>query len=134
MVLHQDYIRFHRIMVSNKQKEGEHIRNIGLLDGVTKQGIVVNRISPGMTRGPSHEIKRDRMKYTCDRKGIRPMTKQLLSEPDGYALLKKMGVPVPDHGVATDRRSAEELATRLGFPVVMKILSPQVVHKTDAGG
>ncbi|HVP93599.1 MAG TPA: acetate--CoA ligase family protein [Methanoregulaceae archaeon] len=62
------------------------------------------------------------------------MTKQLLSEPDGYALLNEMGVPVPEYKVVTNRKSAEELALTMGFPLVMKILSPQVVHKSDAGG
>jgi acetyl coenzyme A synthetase (ADP forming)-like protein len=62
------------------------------------------------------------------------MTKQLLSEPDGYALLHTMGVPVPEYGTAVDRKSAEDLAARMGFPLVMKILSSDVVHKSDVGG
>jgi acetyl coenzyme A synthetase (ADP forming)-like protein len=62
------------------------------------------------------------------------MTKKLLPLPDGYALLKTMGVPVPDHGMAVDRKTAEDLATQIGFPLVMKIVSPGVVHKSDVGG
>jgi acetyl coenzyme A synthetase (ADP forming)-like protein len=62
------------------------------------------------------------------------MVKRLLSEPEGYALLRNAGVPVPDYAVAKDRMTAEDLASKVGFPLVMKVLSPQVIHKTDAGG
>ncbi|HTY16042.1 MAG TPA: acetate--CoA ligase family protein [Methanoregulaceae archaeon] len=62
------------------------------------------------------------------------MTNKLLPLPDGYALLKTMGVPVPDHGMTADRKSAEDIAERIGFPLVMKIVSPGVVHKADVGG
>jgi len=62
------------------------------------------------------------------------MEKRLLSEPEGYEFLKKAGVPVPEYAVAKNRAMAEEYAQVTGFPLVMKILSPQVIHKTDAGG
>jgi acetyl coenzyme A synthetase (ADP forming)-like protein len=62
------------------------------------------------------------------------MANKLLPLPDGYALLKTMGVPVPDHGLAVDRNSAEDLAAQMGFSLVMKIVSPGVVHKSDIGG
>jgi acetyl coenzyme A synthetase (ADP forming)-like protein len=62
------------------------------------------------------------------------MTRRLLSEPEGYDLLSSMGIPVPGYAIATDRKSAEDLAARMGFPLVMKILSPEVAHKSDVGG
>ncbi|MDD1660773.1 MAG: acetate--CoA ligase family protein [Methanomicrobiales archaeon] len=58
----------------------------------------------------------------------------LLTEPDAYALLEQHGIPVPPHGVARSPQDAAAIASRIGFPVVMKVISPQVVHKSDAGG
>ncbi|MDD1657228.1 MAG: acetate--CoA ligase family protein [Methanomicrobiales archaeon] len=61
-------------------------------------------------------------------------TKILLTEPDAYALLAQHGIPVPPHDVAQSEEDAAAIAIRIGFPVVMKVISPQVVHKSDAGG
>lgn len=62
------------------------------------------------------------------------MTKQLISEAEGYELLKKAGVPVPAYAIAHSADEAVSCAEKIGFPVVLKIISPQVVHKSDAGG
>ena len=62
------------------------------------------------------------------------MSRTLLSEAEGYELLKRYGVPVPRYAVVTSAGEAGEKAAGIGFPLVAKILSPQVVHKSDAGG
>ena len=62
------------------------------------------------------------------------MTRRMLSESEGYDLLREYGVPVPNYEHVTTPRAAGEAAERIGFPVVMKIVSPQIVHKSDAGG
>ena len=62
------------------------------------------------------------------------MTKRLLSEPEGYELLSRSGIPVPAHGVAGDPGEAVRIAGEIGYPVVMKIVSPDIVHKSDVGG
>ena len=62
------------------------------------------------------------------------MTRRMLSESEGYDLLREYGVPVPRYEHVTTPRAAGEAAERIGFPVVMKIVSPQIVHKSDAGG
>ena len=62
------------------------------------------------------------------------MTRRLLTEPEGYELLKRAGIPVPAHGVARDPEEAVRIAREIGFPVVMKIVSPEIVHKSDVGG
>lgn len=61
------------------------------------------------------------------------MTKRMLSEPEGYELLKKHDVPVPEHGISKSADEAVKIADKLGYPVAMKIVSPDVVHKSDAG-
>jgi acetyl coenzyme A synthetase (ADP forming)-like protein len=58
----------------------------------------------------------------------------MLSESEGYDLLRDYGVPVPGFEHVTTPEAAAEAAARIGFPVVMKIVSPQIVHKSDAGG
>lgn len=58
----------------------------------------------------------------------------LLTEQEGMARLKRAGVPVPEHTIASTPEEAGRIAASVGFPVVMKVVSPQVVHKTDAGG
>ncbi len=62
------------------------------------------------------------------------MTPRLLSEAEGYGLLKSAGIPVPGFSVATTAAEAKTAADTIGYPVVMKVISQQVVHKTDAGG
>ncbi len=62
------------------------------------------------------------------------MTRTLLSEAEGYELLKKYGIPVPRYAVAKTAPEAGRAALEIGFPLVAKIISPQVIHKSDAGG
>ncbi|ABN57630.1 MULTISPECIES: acetate--CoA ligase family protein [Methanoculleus] len=62
------------------------------------------------------------------------MAKRMLSEFESYDLLKQYGVPVPEHAIVKTVAEAGKMADKIGFPVVMKIHSPQIVHKSDAGG
>ena len=62
------------------------------------------------------------------------MARQLLSEAEGYELLKTAGIPVPRFIIAPTAAEAKNAADTIGYPVVMKVISQQVVHKTDAGG
>jgi len=62
------------------------------------------------------------------------MTRTLLSEAEGYALLENYAIPVPRYTLAASPEEAEAKAAAIGFPLVAKIVSPQVVHKSDAGG
>jgi acetyl coenzyme A synthetase (ADP forming)-like protein len=62
------------------------------------------------------------------------MGKRVLSEAHGYDLLKKYEIPVPEHKIAKDTDEAVKTAEGIGYPVVMKIVSPQIIHKSDAGG
>ncbi len=50
-----------------------------------------------------------------------------------YELLTAYGIPVPAYGKAVSADAALEIADRIGYPVAMKILSPDIVHKTDVG-
>jgi acetyltransferase len=61
--------------------------------------------------------------------------REWLDEPEAKALLAACGVPVvPVQTVGPDAQAAVEAARALGHPVVLKILSPQITHKSDVGG
>jgi acetyl coenzyme A synthetase (ADP forming)-like protein len=62
------------------------------------------------------------------------MAQQLLPEAEGFELLKGAGIPVPRFIVANTADEAKNAADTIGYPVVMKVISQQVVHKSDAGG
>ena len=57
-----------------------------------------------------------------------------LLEPEAMAWLKKEGLPVPPFGTAVSAAEAAEVSRRIGFPVVMKVVSPDILHKSDQGG
>src|SRR5436309_15695094 len=57
-----------------------------------------------------------------------------LTAPEGKLVCDAYGIPVPKEGVAGSAADAVKLAAGMGFPVVMKIVSPDILHKTEAGG
>ncbi|RLG44854.1 MAG: acetyl-CoA synthetase [Thermoproteota archaeon] len=57
-----------------------------------------------------------------------------LLEHEAKAIVKSYGIPVTEVRVARDVDEAIEAAKEIGFPVVLKIVSPDIVHKSDVGG
>ncbi len=66
--------------------------------------------------------------------GARAQGRDALTAPEGKLVCDAYGIPVPQEGLATSAAEAVSLAKTMGFPVVMKIVSPQILHKTEAGG
>jgi len=62
------------------------------------------------------------------------LKQSMLSEPEAKIVLAAYGIPVVKTGVADRVEAAVLLAQQIGFPVALKILSPQVSHKTEVGG
>ena len=58
----------------------------------------------------------------------------VLDESSAKSVLEAYGVPVNAARLATDGEGAARIAAELGFPVVMKIVSPDIIHKSDSGG
>jgi acetyltransferase len=58
----------------------------------------------------------------------------LLTEDEAKKVLKYYNFPVVNTAAANNVEEAVTLAQEMGYPVVLKILSPQIVHKSDAGG
>lgn len=48
--------------------------------------------------------------------------------------LAKINIPVAKHHLASSVKDAERYAKKFGFPVVLKLVSPKFIHKTEAGG
>src|SRR5258708_4148614 len=60
--------------------------------------------------------------------------REALTAPEARGVCEAYGITIPKEGVATSADEAAKLAASIGFPVVMKIVSPQILHKTEAGG
>ena len=60
--------------------------------------------------------------------------RESLTAPEGKRVCDAYGISVPQEGVANSAAESEKLAIAMGFPVVMKIVSPDILHKTEAGG
>jgi len=60
--------------------------------------------------------------------------KTVLGEEDGQELLQCYGFDIPAMCIANSTADAVKIAEEIGLPVVMKIVSPDILHKSDAGG
>jgi len=60
--------------------------------------------------------------------------KRSLLETEAKGLLKEYGIPVPYFKLIKSEEEISGLAKEINFPIVMKIVSPDIIHKTDAGG
>jgi acyl-CoA synthetase (NDP forming) len=58
----------------------------------------------------------------------------ILTEFESKRILKQIGIPVVETRLAKTQKEAASMSQRIGFPVVLKITSPDVVHKSDSGG
>jgi acetyltransferase len=78
---------------------------------------------------------RDRLKL---RRRLRPRfrktSSRFVTKDQTEALLEAYEIPFADSAVVDSRAAAVRAAERIGYPVVLKILAPQVVHKVDIGG
>ncbi|HNP28940.1 MAG TPA: bifunctional acetate--CoA ligase family protein/GNAT family N-acetyltransferase [Nitrospirales bacterium] len=60
--------------------------------------------------------------------------RSLLNEPEAKAILAAYGIPIVETHIASTTEQAIRFAEQVGFPVALKILSPDIIHKTDVGG
>ncbi|MEM4272163.1 MAG: acetate--CoA ligase family protein [Candidatus Bilamarchaeaceae archaeon] len=51
-----------------------------------------------------------------------------------FCMLERHKIPVLPYGLATTPDEAAKIASRIGYPVALKLISPEVAHKTDVGG
>ena len=65
---------------------------------------------------------------------VRAEGRTSLTAPEGKVVCEAYGITVPKEGVATSAAEAATVAAAMGFPVVLKIVSPEILHKTEADG
>ncbi len=80
-------------------------------------------------------------KFKVDKAGVQKILEEAkkqnrtsLLEEQGQQVLKAYGLSLPSSVLATDEVQAAKIAKKIGYPVVLKIVSPQIIHKSDAGG
>ena len=59
---------------------------------------------------------------------------KVITEEAAKSILKKYKISVPEFSLVNSSQQAAKDAKKLGFPLVMKVVSPQILHKTDVGG
>ncbi|HEY8709398.1 MAG TPA: acetate--CoA ligase family protein, partial [Burkholderiaceae bacterium] len=77
---------------------------------------------------------KDKAKVRLILDAVRAAGRDSLTAPEGKQVCDAYGIAVPGEGVASSAADAGTLAASMGFPVVMKIVSPDILHKTEAGG
>ena len=64
----------------------------------------------------------------------RKQKRTLLTEIESKEFLKEAGIPVVEAKLARTKKEAVAISKEMGFPVVLKVMSPDVIHKSDSGG
>ena len=60
--------------------------------------------------------------------------RHVLLESESMTLMAIIGIPVPTFQLATSVEEAQKIAEAFGYPIVLKVVSPDIMHKTDVGG
>ncbi|MBA3596327.1 MAG: acetate--CoA ligase family protein [Methylibium sp.] len=79
-------------------------------------------------------MSKDKAKVRKILDAVKAAGRDSLTAPEGKLVCDAYGIAVPQEGVAANAAEAQKLAAAMGFPVVMKIVSPDILHKTEAGG
>ncbi len=86
------------------------------------------------TEGTITKFKADKVKVKKVFDAVKKQGRTNLLEEEGQEVLRAYGFPLPQSILAKTEEEAVKAAKKIGFPVVMKIASPQIIHKSDAGG
>ncbi|RJS85304.1 CoA-binding protein [Candidatus Bathyarchaeota archaeon] len=81
---------------------------------------------------PNFDVDRETVRRIIER-AKRERRASLLSV-EARRVVQAYGIQVPESELAQNVRQAVEVARRIGYPVAMKVVSPQILHKTDIGG
>jgi acetyl coenzyme A synthetase (ADP forming)-like protein len=79
-------------------------------------------------------MNKDKAKVRQILDAVKAAGRDSLTAPEGKLVCDAYGIAVPQEGVASSAAQASQLASGMGYPVVMKIVSPDILHKTEAGG
>ncbi|MEJ8838282.1 acetate--CoA ligase family protein [Ramlibacter sp. AN1133] len=76
----------------------------------------------------------DKSKVRAILDAVKKEGRDSLTAPEGKLICDAYGINVPKEAVVSSAKDAMSTAASMGFPVVMKIVSPDILHKTEAGG
>jgi acetyltransferase len=65
--------------------------------------------------------------------GVKNAGRRILVETEVREILKAYGLPMSNFKLVKNKREAVKVANEIGYPVAMKIVSPNIIHKSDAG-
>src|SRR5579864_2522219 len=88
--------------------------------------------TPVLTRNDSENVSRDKARAIIQ--DARARGRFLLNEYESKQLLSTYGIPTVETRVARNEDEAVKHATEIGYPVVLKLFSETITHKTDVGG
>jgi 4-hydroxybutyryl-CoA synthetase (ADP-forming) len=153
-----DYDKLAEVIVkmSKKYKKTMLASLMGLDEGITNREILADGDIPYYTyaegsiralkamlrfvdwiKTPSGKIT----KFTVNKSKAKKIFDQVkkekrtsLLEEEGQEILRAYGFPLPKSVLAKNEKDAVKSARKIGYPVVLKIASPQIIHKSDAGG
>jgi len=153
-----DYDKLAEVIVkmSKKYKKTMFASLMGLDEGITNREILANGDVPYYTyaegsiralkamlrfadwiKTPEGNISKfdvDKAKVSKVFDKVKEEGRTNLLEEEGLEILSAYGFPLPKSILAKTEDEAVESANKIGYPTVMKIASPQIVHKSDAGG
>ena len=153
-----DYDKLAEVIVSmsKKYKKTMLASLMGLDEGITNREILANGDVPYYTyaegsiralnamltftnwvKNPSGKttkftVKKDKVKKILDT--AKKEKRNALLEEEGQEILRAYGFPLPASKLAKTKKEAVTASKKIGYPVVLKIASPQIIHKSDAGG
>jgi acetyltransferase len=81
---------------------------------------------------PKFDIDRERIRKIIE--GVREDGRTSLLGSEAFAVAEACRINAPTTRLVTTPRQAAELAEEIGYPVALKVSSPQILHKTDVGG
>ncbi len=93
-----------------------------------------NWIDGAATKAPTLQFSKDKEKVRSTFDHVRRQGRVNLLEEEGYEVLRAYGFPTPKSILGATEQECLSAAKEIGYPVVMKIASPDIIHKSDAGG
>ncbi|TWC01333.1 acetyltransferase [Bradyrhizobium macuxiense] len=101
-----------------------------VLSGLTHVGVAMRRLADHAAFKPAPEMEAAPPAHDLSAH----LKAKTLSEHDSKSLLRAAGIALPDEVLVTDRDGLDAAIERAGFPLVMKIQSPAIAHKSEVGG
>jgi 4-hydroxybutyryl-CoA synthetase (ADP-forming) len=91
-------------------------------------------VDKASTKAPTLQFTKDTDKVKSIFENVRKHGRANLLEEEGYEVLQAYGFPTPQSILCTTEQEGIGAARQIGYPLVMKIVSPDIIHKSDAGG